>query len=464
MARAKQMSIDMTEGPIFGKLLAFALPLMLSGVLQSLYNAADNLVVGRFASEEALAAVGCCGAISHLLVTVFISISVGTSVTVAHAIGARDKERAERLVHTSMALSLVMGICVSLIGVVLARPMLILMQTPAEILDMAVSYLQIYCAGAVFSIFYNFGAAILRAAGDSKRPLYYLAISGAVNVILNLIFVILLGMTADGVALATTIAQVLSAVLVFSALLKREDDCRFCPRALRLCREESRDILKLGIPAAIQSALFSLSNMTVQSTVNLFDTPGVAGHTAARQLDDFVWTATSSVGISSVTAAGQNLGARKLSRIPRVVLSCLLVGTMTSVLMGAVVSLSAPSLLYLFLPNGGEAMNYALIRITVLTTTYFTAAWMDTLSSLIRGLGYSLLPMVVSVFGVCGIRILWVMTICPMDPTNFGLIYYCFPVSWILTGVVHLICFLLVFRRVKRRIAEKEAASAVQAT
>lgn len=458
MTRARQKTVDMTEGSIFGKLLAFAFPLMLSGILQSLYNAADNLVVGRFASEAALAAVGACGSISSLLVAVFISISVGTSVTVAHAVGAKDQARTERLVHTTVTLSLLLGTFVSIVGVLLARPLLVMMNTPADILDMATDYLRLYCAGALFSIFYNFGAAILRAAGDSKRPLYFLAISGAVNVGLNLVFVIELGMTADGVALATAISQALSAVLVLFALLRRNDDCRLFLRSLRVCSRELADILRIGIPAAIQGALFSISNMMVQSTVNLFDTPAVAGNTAARQLDDFVWMATSSVGVASVTAIGQNMGARKFSRIPRALLSCLLVGTLTSALMGAAVYLSAPSLLYLFLPNGGPAMEFALIRIAILTTTYFLAAWMDTLSNIIRGLGYSLLPMVVSVFGVCGIRMLWILLIFPLAPT-YETAFYCFPVSWLLTAAAHLLCFFILFRRTRRGISENEKAS-----
>lgn len=458
MLRTKQKTIDMTEGSIFGKLLAFAFPLMLSGLLQSLYNAADNLVVGRFASEAALAAVGACGSIITLLINVFISISVGTSVTVAHAIGARDKARTERLVHTTVALSLGLGLAISVIGVLAARPLLLLMNTPAEILDMALAYLRIYCGGAVFSIFYNFGAAILRAAGDSKRPLYYLAISGAVNVLLNILFVTQLGMTADGVALATVISQIIAAVLVLLSLLRREDDCRLSLRALRICGREVGDILRIGIPAAVQGALFSIANMMVQSTVNLFDTPAIAGNTAARQLDDFIWTATNSVGISSVTAVGQNLGARKFSRIPRVVAASLLVGTMTSVLVGAIVYLFATPLLGLFLPGGGTALEYALTRIAILASTYFIAAWMDTLSCVIRGLGSSLLPMIVSVFGVCGIRILWILWVFPLSPT-YQTVFYCFPVSWILTAIAHLICLFVVFPRIRRRILAQEGTA-----
>lgn len=460
MAHTKAKTIDMTDGPILGKLLAFALPLMLSGILQSLYNAADNLVVGQFASEAALAAVGACGSISSLLVNVFISISVGTSVTVAHAIGARDKARTERLVHTTVTLSLAIGVVVSIIGVLAARPLLVMMNTPSEILDMATAYLQIYCAGAVFAIFYNFGAAILRAAGDSKRPLYFLAISGAVNVVLNLFFVVVCGMTADGVALATTISQMLSAVMVTFALLKRNDACRLSLRSLRICAKETADILKIGVPAAIQGALFSISNIMVQSTVNIFDTPAVAGNTAARQLDDFIWMAVNAVGVSSVTAVGQNVGARKLVRIPRVVFSCITVGTLAAMLVGAIVYFSAPTLLYLFLPNGGEAITYALVRIAILSTTYFVAAWMDTLSSVMRGLGYSLLPMVVAVFGVCGIRMLWIAFIFPLAPT-YETAFYCFPVSWLLTALAHFTCFLIVFRLMKKRAALEDAEEAL---
>ena len=309
MGLLQKKEVDLTEGSVFRKILAFALPLVLSNILQALYNAADMVVVGLFAGDLPLGAVGATSALTNLMLNLFIALSVGTSVTVATAIGAQSRERAQKLVHTSMALALVCGVFVTVLGLTCSRKFLILMDTNPVLLDLSSTYMRIFFSGSIFSLVYNFGAAILRAAGDSRRPLYYLMISGLVNVVLNIFFVIVCGMTADGVALATVISQVLSAVLVVRALLRHTGDIRLFPRKIRFYGRETWDILRTGLPAGVQSTMFSISNTMIQTAVNSFDNPLlVSGNTAAMNIEGFVFTAMYAMHVTAVTAMGQNIG------------------------------------------------------------------------------------------------------------------------------------------------------------
>lgn len=448
----KKYEVDLTEGSLFGKILAFAIPMMLSSILQSLYNAADIIVVGRFAGPQPLAAVGATGVLIGLFVNLFIALSVGTSVTVSVAIGAKNKERIHRLVHTSIALSLFCGVLITVVGILGSRTMLVWMDTPAEIMDMAVKYMQIYFAGSIFSLFYNFGAAVLRAAGDSRRPLYFLAVSGALNVGLNLFFVIKLGMAADGVALATVASQFLSALLVLITLLRTPGDCRFSFRHMRFYRKETLDILKTGLPAGIQSVVFNISNSLIQKAVNSFDTLAIAGNTAAGNLDGFVYTAMYSMHATAVTAVGQNVGAKKYRSINKIVGICLLLVTLIGLAVGGLLLLFAEPLLSLYLPDTPEAIEYALIRMSITTATYFLCGWMDTIVGCSRGMGNTLVPMIVSIVGVCGIRLGWLYTVFAAIPT-MQMLYFSYTASWAVTAVLQLCLFIWLKRRLVRRAA-----------
>ena len=459
VASVKKNGLDMTEGPVFRKILVFALPLILSGLLQCLYNAADVIVVGQFAGQGPLAAVGATGSLINLVVNLFISLSIGTSITVAVSIGAKNDARTSRLVHTSYALAVVCGLIVTVVGCLGARTFLQWMDTPEDILDLAAVYLRIYFAGSIFSMLYNFGAAVLSASGDSRRPLYFLTIAGLVNVALNLVFVICFGMTADGVALATIISQAVSAVLVAVALVRETGACHLSFRRIRFRKRELKDILRTGLPVGLQSVIFSISNVLIQSAVNGFSTAAVAGNTAATNLDNLVYTAMYAYNTASVTAVGQNVGAGRYDRVRRVILSSMTLVTITGLVVGYGIFLFRDSLLRIYLPRpeDAEAIQYAFLRMSVTTTTYFLCGWMDTLVGCTRGMGNTLAPMLVSVVGVVGVRLFWIYTIFPLDPTMMSL-YLSYPVSWGFTAAMQLVLCLLVMRRLMRSHAAVPAA------
>lgn len=447
----KRYEVDLTEGPLLRKILAFALPVMLSGILQSLYNAADIIVVGQFAGPAPLAAVGASSSLIALVVNLFIALSIGTSVTVSVAIGAKHRERTERLVHTSMALALLCGVVVSLVGIAGTDLILSWMDTPDDIFLMASKYMRIYFAGSIFSMLYNFGAAILRAAGDSRRPLYFLAASGIVNVVLNLVFVIAFGMDADGVALATVISQLLSAVLVVGTLMRTQGDFHFSWRRLRFWRREMLDILKTGLPAGVQSVLFSLSNSLIQKAINSFnDTLIIAANTASGNLDGIVYTAITSMHTTAVTAVGQNVGAGKHRSLGKIIGICLLLVTLIALVVGGLLFLFAEPLLSIYLPDAGEAIQYGVLRMSVTTVTYFLFGWMDTLVGCSRGMGNTLLPMIVSLVGICGIRLGWIYTVFALYH-DLAVLYLSYPVSWIITALLQFILCLWIKRRLIRR-------------
>lgn len=449
--RFQKTEVDLTEGSVLGKILAFALPLVLSNILQCLYNAADVIVVGRFAGELPLAAVGATTSVINLIINLFIALSVGTSVTVATAIGARNRERTQRLIHTSIALALVCSVLVTLVGVFGARKFLLLMDTNADILDMATAYMQIYFAGSIFSLLYNFGAAILRAAGDSRRPLIYLAVAGVVNVLLNLFFVIVCDMTADGVALATVISQAISAVLVLVALFRHTGDCRLSLKRLRFHGRETWDILRTGLPAGIQSAIFSLSNTMIQTAVNSFDNSLiVAGNTAAMNIEGFVFTAMYAMHVTAVTAAGQNIGAGKLHRLNAVLRDCLITVALIGAVLGGLSYLLAEPLLGIYLPKSPEAITYGVRRLAIIGLSYFTCGLMDTLVGFQRGMGNTLVPMIVSILGVCGIRMVWIYTVFAAYPT-LEVLFFSYPATWAVTGVLQFTLCMIIKRRLMRR-------------
>ena len=455
LALSAKNEVDLTEGPVFLKVLSFALPLILANILQALYNATDMVIVGLFAGDLPLGAVGATSALINLMLNLFIALSVGTSVTVATAVGARNRERTQKLVHTSIALALVCGVFVTILGLACSRRFLILMNTNAELLDMATAYMRIFFSGSVFSLVYNFGAAILRAAGDSRRPLYYLMISGAVNVVLNVFFVAVCGMTADGVALATVLSQVLSAALVVRALLRHTGDIHLSFEKIRFYGREVWDILRTGLPASVQSMIFSISNMMIQTAVNSFDNAlVVSGNTAAMNIESFVYTAMYAMHATSVTAMGQNIGAGKYRRMNAVMGYSLLAVAAIGLLMGGAVALFAEPLLDIYLTDS-EAIEVGVLRLTIIGIPYLLCGVMDTLVGCSRGMGDTLKTMFVSVAGVCGVRIVWIYTVFAAYRT-LPVLYLSYPVTWIITGVMQLVLCLVIKRRIQRRAEQNE--------
>ena len=446
--RKKSYEIDMCNGPLLRKIVVFYFPLMLSGVLQLLFNAADVIVVGQFAGDEALAAAGSNGPLINLMVNIFIGLSIGTNVLVSRYYGSGQKKELEDTVHTSILTAFYSGVFLIFLGFFLAKPALQLMKVPADVIGLSILYVRIYFAGMPVMMAYNFGSAVLRAVGDTKRPLYYLLIAGVVNVLLNLIFVIYFNLSVAGVALATVISQGLSAFLVLRCLIRAKSDYQLNIRKLKIHKDLLLKMIRIGLPAGIQGALFSLSNVLIQSSVNSFDKIAMAGNTAAGNIEGFVYTAMNALHQTAVSFTGQNYGARKFERIKKTMIYCIFLVILVGFLLGNGVYLFGGTLLKLYTCNP-DAIKYGILRLSVICTTYFLCGMMDVIVGSIRGMGYGILPMLVSLTGACLFRVVWILTIFQKVHT-LECLYYSYPISWLLTFSVHMICFIILFRKTKK--------------
>lgn len=445
----KKYEIDMTNGPLLGKILVFALPLMASGILQLLFNAADMIVAGRFAGSEALGAVGATSSLINLIINLFIGLSVGANVAIAHFEGAHMQNEVSDTVHTTISLALIGGVLLMIIGYFLASPMLTLMGTPREILSQSVAYMKIYFLGLPVLGLYNFGAAILRAVGDTKRPLYYLTAAGVINIILNLIFVIRFEMGVRGVAWATIISQAVSAALVLRCLITSNTDIHLDIRALRLSGDKVMRICRVGLPAGLQGCIFSISNVLIQSSVNSFGAIAVAGNTAAQNLEGFVYNSMNSFHQTAISFTGQNMGAHKYDRVKKIMWICLICVTVTGLVMGCGGFALARPLLTIY-SKEADVISYGYLRLSIIFTTYFLCGTMDVMVGILRGMGYSIMPMIVSLLGSCAFRIIWIFTIFKLYHTPESL-YISYPISWGITFAVHVICYIVVIRKLKNK-------------
>lgn len=449
--KSRNYTIDMCEGSILSKLLLFALPLIASSVLQLFFNAADVIVVGKFAGDHALAAVGSNGSIINLLVNVFMGLSVGANVLVARFFAAKQESELRKTVHTAMSVSVLCGFFVAVMGALAAKQVLMLMQSPPEVIELSTLYLRIYFLGMPATMAYNFGAAILRGVGDTKRPLYYLTLSGVVNVILNLIFVVIFHMSVAGVALATIISQYISAFLVIRCLKNEESGIRLEKQYLGIDKKILLRILQIGLPAGVQGSLFSLSNVVIQSSVNSFGATIVAGNSAAQNIEGFVYVAMNAFSQAVVAFVSQNLGAGKYERINRVVIMAQACVLAVGLILGNGVYLFGEPLLHLY--SDSEAVIAAgLKRLSIISVTYALCGMMDSMVGALRGLGYSVMPMIVSLLGACAFRMAWIFVFFQIDRFHtIGTVYYAYPISWTLTLCVHIICFLIVRRKMKKK-------------
>ncbi len=441
--------LDMTTGPFFKKIIFFSFPLILTGVLQLVYNAADIMVIGRFAGSASLAAVGSTNSLVHLILNLFIGLSTGSGVVCARLIGANDDKGVRKCVHTAMAMSIVSGVFVGILGFLISGPVLRFMDTPDDILHLASLYLKIYFLGAPGSLVFNFGAAIIRSTGDTKRPLFILAVSGIVNVLLNLVLVTVFHLDVAGVAIATIVAQYISAVAVVSRLLHLENSCRLHISKIRLHKNELKEILKIGLPAGFQSSLFSLSNVLIQSTINTFGSVAVAGNTAAQNADAFVYTSTNAIAQTAMTFTSQNMGAKKYENIRKVYFICLTFAFGVSAVLG-VLSLTFPGEIIGIFTTDPAVIEMGKHRIYIMMSTYFLCSIMDVAGCQIRGMGKSLEPMIITLLGACGIRVLWLYTGFPLKKELWNL-YLSYPISWFVTFVALFICFFVFEKRIKSR-------------
>ena len=438
-------TMDMTQGRLLTQVLVFALPIMLSGILQLLFNAADTIVVGRFAGNEALAAVGSVGSLNNMIISLFIGLSVGANVLVARYTGSQNDRAVSDTVHTSVLLSLAGGVLLMIIGIALARPLLELMGSPEDVIDLAVLYVRIIFLGMPVQMLYNFCAAILRAVGDTQRPLYYLTIAGVVNVLLNLVFVILFHLSVAGVALATIISQAISALLVTRALLNMEGPTRLFLNRLRIHPGKLREIIRIGLPAGIQSSVFSLSNVVIQSSVNSFGSVVIAGNAASSNVGNFVYQAMNTFQQAITCFAGQNIGARKPRRIVSAMKVCMFWAVSFGLVLGLLSCVFGTQLLSLFSADPA-VIAAGMERQIIVCAPYFLCGMMDVMTGALRGIGYSLLPMIVSILGACAFRLFWVFTVFAAYPT-LPCLMLSYPVSWLLTFSVLLVIFLVLWNR-----------------
>lgn len=442
----KKQTYSLTEGPLFWNIIRYTIPIILTSILQLLFNAADLVVVGRFCGSLSVAAVGATGSISHLMVNFFIGLSAGAGVTVAHALGGREDEAVHRTVHTAMSAALVSGAILTVMGVCFSETFLRMMSTPENVLPLSAVYMKIYFAGITFNMIYNFAAAILRAAGDTKSPLLYLTIAGVVNVVLNVLFVTVFHMNVAGVALATTISQGVSAALVVWALMRRSDACRFAFRKMRFYRLQMGKILRIGLPAGIQSSLFAISNVLIQSSINSFGDVFVAGNAASANIEGFVYVTMNSFHQTAVNFTGQNVGAGQYDRVKKVFGYSLAGVAVAGILAGPAAWFFGEQLLGIYITDSAEAIAYGVVRMTYISLPYFVCGLMDVCTGALRGMGASLAPMLISVLGVCGFRILWINTVFRLIPTPECL-YLSYLISWMLTFVVQFFTFWMVYRK-----------------
>ena len=450
-----RQSFDVTEGPLLKKTILFAIPLILTSLLQLLFNAADLMVVGTV-SELYVGAVGLTGAVTNLVVNLFIGIGGGISVIVAQRLGARDYEGVHKAVHTAIPVAVIGGIFLTVFGFFYTGPMLEIMETPEDIIDYSKTYMRIYFCGMVFNLLYNFGAAILRASGDTKSPLYYLTVSGVINVILNLIFVRVFHMNVDGVALATIISQAISAALTLWALMKRSDAIKFNIKEIHIDPQSLKSIIIIGVPAGIQSSLYSVANIVIQSSINSFDTVCVTGSSAAANIEGFAYVILNAFYQSALTFTGQNMGAKKYGRINRVYLVNVLCTVVAGIGIGVLFTTCAEFLLSLYSVTDPVAVEFAKIRMFYVCFLYFLCGSLDVTTGILRGIGSSFVPMIICVIGVCGLRILWIVTVFSQIHTP-EILFAVYPVSWGITLVAEFFAYVIIRKRRQKMGLEIEA-------
>ncbi len=455
--KTKSYEIDMTKGALLPKILLFSIPLLISSVLQLLFNAADIVVVGQFAGDEKLgancvAAIGSTGSVINLILSVFMGLSVGVNVLAARYYAGKQKEEMEQTVHTTIALAIIGGIVIGAIGFAVSRPILELMGSPEEVIGLSTLYMRIYFVGLPATMLYNFGAAVLRATGDTRRPLYYLINAGVINVILNLIFVVRLHMNVAGVAFATILAQAISAFLILKALITTDEMYRLSLRKIRVDADKAIRIIRVGLPAGFQGMIFSFSNVLIQSSINEFGSVAMAGSAAAANIEGFVYMSMNAVYQACVSFTSQNVGANKPDRIGKVLKTCLIVVFVVGLLMGNAFFLFGEQLVGIY-NKEAATIQFGLQRMSVICTLYFLCGVMDVVCGSLRGMGYSTVPMIVSIIGACGLRIVWILTVFRAYH-NLTVLYISYPVTWFITALAHIISYFIIKKIVVSKMGE----------
>lgn len=452
VAKKLSSNMNMCEGPLLKKIIVFTIPIILTNLLQLMFNAADLMVVGQFCGSNSVAAVGATTSLVHLIINLFMGLSSGVGVAVATGIGAGSTESIRKTVHTAIPLSLICGALLTVLGLVFAGPLLRIMDTPKDVVDLSILYVKVYFCGMIPSMLYNFGAAVLRADGDTKKPLIFLTFSGIVNIFLNIIFVTLIDMDVAGVALATAISQAISAALVLFELFHKNDACRLDIKHLRIYPLQLKRILSIGLPAGLQSTTFSLSNVIIQSAINSFDAIAVAGSAAAGSIEGFVFTGVDAFQQTSLNFVGQNYGAGKIDRVKKILLLCISGVIITELVMGIAVNVFSRPLLSLYVPDSAVSISYGARRMMLISLFYFLAGIMNVFSGTIRALGHSVIPMIISILSNCVFRLFWVFAVFGNFKDwkySWELLFSSYPISWTFAIVIEVIMYIIIIKKYK---------------
>ena len=448
---SKRKEMDMTEGALLPKMLVFSIPLILSSILQLLFNAADLVVVSRYGCDDALGAVGSTGSLINLITNLFIGLSVGTNVLVARFFAAKEAENLKKTIHTSILLSVIIGVFLAILGILITPEILKLMGLTGNILKLASLYLQIYFIGMPSVLLYNFGSAVLRAVGDTRRPLIYMIVSGIVNLGLNLLLVLGFNLDVEGVAIATVISQTLSAILIVITLTRYDGMLKLNLKELRIDKKILGKILVIGLPAGFQGTLFSLSNVFIQSSVNSFGDTVIKGNAAASNLEGFVYVAMNAYHQTALSFMSQNVGAGKKNRINKITVTSLILVSIVGLILGNLVVIFERPLLSIYAKDNLAIIEAGIVRLRFICSVYFLCGIMDVMVGALRGLGYSTMPMIVSLMGACVFRLIWLATVFRIDAFHtIETVYISYAISWILTFAVHLICYIIVKRKYDR--------------
>ena len=450
--KKNRYEIDMCNGSIMDKLISFSIPLMLSGILQLLFNAVDIIVVGRFAGSQALAAVGSTTALINVFTNLFIGVSLGANVLAARFYASGRKKEMSETVHTSILFALLSGIVMVFVGLFFSRAALELMDPPADVIDQSALYMQIYFAGMPFFMLYNYGAAILRAVGDTKRPLFFLVIAGVINAGLNLFLVIVLHLGVAGVAIATVIAQMISCILVLRCLYQSTGSYQLRISRLTLKWTYLKQIFQVGIPAGIQSTVINFSNVLLQSSVNSFGSVAMAGYTAANNIFGFLFAAVNSITQACMSFTSQNYGVGKWKRMDRVLLNCMLLTVIVSLVLGGGSYLFGPELLRIY-TSDAAVIQCGMEILLYTTVTYFMCGIMDLFPGALRGMGCSAVPMLLSVIGTVGTRVVWIFMVFPKY-RSLDILFISYPASWLVTIALQVVCYYFVRKKVKSEFLE----------
>ena len=445
MATPASAKIDMLSGSLFKKILLFARPLVASGILQQSFNAVDVMVVGRFSSHQALAAVGSNGALINILINLFLGVSVGANVVISNYIGCKNEQGIRRCVSTVGVIALGSGVLLTIMGLTLSRPILELMNTPDDVIDLATTYLRIYFLGMPMMMVYNFGSAIMRSMGDTRRPFYALVVGGIVNTLINLLLVIVFDMSVAGVAIATVIANTVNASFITYLLLRESEPFTLIPGKMKLYGAETRKMLQIGMPAGLQGMVFSIANIFIQSAINHYGSNAIAGSSAALNYEIYCYFIMVAFNQATMAFVRQNYGAGNYDRCRRAMWMCMAMSVVGVGAANVIITLNAPIFLGFF-SSDPEVIHYGVIRLEYVLLLQFIASSYEISGSALRALGYSMTPMVMTVFGTCVLRLIWIHTVCA-DSNNFGLLLSIYPITWVITGTGVLTAYFIITRR-----------------